>query len=108
MLQRATSIHFNLYLERVVLNLNIHQKEERNIRHIDFILTHPIKTEQPHSNLESPIGFEILCKPIMDHLDHTTNHPKTTKSHVDPQNWIWTGRFELDIPQKGQEGKLDG
>ena len=87
--------------------LDIHQIQTgRNTRWIVFNLTHILKTWKPHPRFKLRDGFGIP-NPILDQLDHTKKHSNSMTGHLDPAKiGSGTGRFELDISQKGQEGTL--
>ena len=78
-----------------------------NTCQIQSILTHLIKTWQPHSNLELQNGFGA---PV-NQLWTTWTTPRTFKmlqlSTSTLKIGSWTVGFELDITQKGQERSLD-
>ena len=59
MLQRAIATFHKVCLERATSNSNTPRKDMKNNRRIESILTHPIKTWQPHPNIEIRDGLGI-------------------------------------------------
>ena len=91
--------------ERGASNSTSSRKDRKENRQIDSILTHPIKTWQPHPNLELCDLFGI---PVNQFWTNWTTPQNSIILHCAPrhQNSILNGSFELDILQNGKEGNF--